>query len=526
LLKRYIDTALPSSIRGLIIGPAPWWGAPQKGLPRPSHEGISHTELARPRGLETPLKPLLADADLSPVSSVESPARASPSRLLLLSPNAVEEPAVGESRSRLGERPAIRDWSALLIVGGGFLATSFALLVLVDSSRSPGIWASVFVVSAYALVSRLEYEVGVGSVVPTQLILVPMLFVFPLGQVPLLVFAGLLGGAAVDVAVGRLHPKRVALTMMDAWHAVGPVVVLALAGEGPPRLDQAPLYLGALLAQFGAEFASCVVRDRISRGISTVAQLRYTLRSAPIDAALAPVGLCVAFVAYPDPLAIVLVLPLVWLLGVFASERRAGIDNALELRDAYRGTALLLGDVVEADDSYTGLHSRDVVHLSLAVADELGLDQSARRDTEFAALLHDVGKIRIPGEIINKPGRLTPEERAVMETHTIEGEKMLAQVGGLLGTIGGIVRSCHERWDGNGYPDGLAGEAIPRVARIVACCDAFSAMTTDRSYRKALPFAAAVTELRTHAGTQFDPTAVEALIGVVERGATSGRPTG
>jgi HD-GYP domain-containing protein (c-di-GMP phosphodiesterase class II) len=98
-----------------------------------------------------------------------------------------------------------------------------------------------------------------------------------------------------------------------------------------------------------------------------------------------------------------------------------------------------------------------------------------------------------------------------MEAHTVEGEKLLSQVGGLLGNVGRIVRSCHEDWDGTGYPDGLAGEDIPLAARIVRCCDAFSAMTTDRPYRKARPVAEAVAELRRCAGTDFDPDVVEAL---------------
>ena len=99
-----------------------------------------------------------------------------------------------------------------------------------------------------------------------------------------------------------------------------------------------------------------------------------------------------------------------------------------------------------------------------------------------------------------------------MERHTVEGEQLLLRVGGLLGEIGRVVRSCHERWDGQGYPDGLAGERIPLLARIVACCDAFNAMTSDRSYRKALPRAEAVAELRKCSGTQFDPRVVEALL--------------
>jgi HD-GYP domain-containing protein (c-di-GMP phosphodiesterase class II) len=234
-----------------------------------------------------------------------------------------------------------------------------------------------------------------------------------------------------------------------------------------------------------------------------------------VDAALAPVGLAVALAAQEHPAAVLLVLPLLALLGEFARERRARIDHTLELSHAYRGTAMLLGDVVEADDAYTGSHSRDVVTLVLDVCDRLGLSARDRRDAEFAALLHDVGKIRVPGEIINKPGPLTAKERAVMEAHTVEGEKLLSQVGGLLGNVGRIVRSCHEDWDGTGYPDGLAGEEIPLAARIVRSCDAFSAMTTDRPYRKARPVAEALEELRRCAGTDFDPAVVEALASAV-----------
>jgi HD-GYP domain-containing protein (c-di-GMP phosphodiesterase class II) len=142
------------------------------------------------------------------------------------------------------------------------------------------------------------------------------------------------------------------------------------------------------------------------------------------------------------------------------------------------------------------------------------LSPKLRRDAEFTALLHDVGKIRIPSEIINKPGPLDADERAVVELHTIEGEQMLEKVGGLLGEVGHLVRSCHERWDGAGYPDRLAEEAIPLVARVVCACDAYSAMTTDRPYRKALSEADALAELRRCSGTQFDPEVVDALIAV------------
>jgi HD-GYP domain-containing protein (c-di-GMP phosphodiesterase class II) len=176
---------------------------------------------------------------------------------------------------------------------------------------------------------------------------------------------------------------------------------------------------------------------------------------------------------------------------------------------------MLLGDVIEADDEYTGSHSRDVVDLVVGVADRLGLEPRERQQAEFAALLHDVGKVKIPADIINKAGPLDDAEWALMKTHTIVGEELLERIGGLLGEVGRIVRSCHERWDGKGYPDGLAGEEIPLVARIVCACDAWSAMTTDRSYRKARTDAEAAAELRVCAGTHFDPRVVDALIHVL-----------
>jgi putative nucleotidyltransferase with HDIG domain len=155
----------------------------------------------------------------------------------------------------------------------------------------------------------------------------------------------------------------------------------------------------------------------------------------------------------------------------------------------------------------------------LAVADELGLDAERRRNLEFGALLHDVGKIAIPKEIINKPGKLDPAEWMLVQTHTIEGQVMLERVGGFMREVGLIVRSHHERWDGQGYPDRLAGDAIPLEARIITCCDSWNAMRTDRSYRKALPYETAVAELTAHSGTQFDPAIVAVLLRIVARDA-------
>ncbi len=207
------------------------------------------------------------------------------------------------------------------------------------------------------------------------------------------------------------------------------------------------------------------------------------------------------------------------MLDNFSKERWARYAAALELNRAYRGTVMLLSDVLEHEDEYTADHSRSVVDLVNAVADELEIDPEARQELEFAAMLHDVGKISIPKEILHKPAALTDPEFEIIKHHTIEGQFMLDRVGGLLGRVGGVVRSCHERWDGKGYPDQLKGEEIPLAARIVFVCDAYNAMTTDRPYRAAMKPEAAAKELIDNAGTQFDPIIVAGLVSAIEQGA-------
>ena len=185
----------------------------------------------------------------------------------------------------------------------------------------------------------------------------------------------------------------------------------------------------------------------------------------------------------------------------------------LHISPRYRtiAVAMVLSDVVEAEDGYTASHCRSVGELAVWVADELGLGHRIRQELEIVALLHDIGKITIPKEILNKPAELTNDEFELMKTHTVEGQALLDQVGGRFARVGRVVRSCHERWDGSGYPDGLEGEEIPVVARIVFCCDAYSAMTTDRPYRRAMTPGAALDELSLGSGTQFEPRIVEAL---------------
>jgi HD-GYP domain-containing protein (c-di-GMP phosphodiesterase class II) len=423
---------------------------------------------------------------------------------------------IEQSRLRAFRRLSERDFCASLILAAGFMAAAAAMALLIPTHRSPSTLTIVLLVLAYAIASHVEFEVGTGSVLPTELILVPMLFLAPIGAVPLLVALGLCVGRIPALLARRLPPDRILLLLVNSWHAVGPALVLGLAGEGRASWQRWPVYLAALAAQFGFDIASCGTRERLALGLPLRAQLRFMRWAFVVDGMLAPVALAIVVTEYRQPYAFLLVLPVAALLAAFARERQTRIDHALELKHAYQRTAFLLGEIVEWNDAYTGLHSRQVVSFAVDVAHALGLGPYDRRKTEFAALLHDVGKIRVPPEIVNKAGPLTEDERRIMQTHTIEGERILGQVGGLLADVGHIVRSSHERFDGTGYPDGLAGDEIPLTARIVACCDALSAMVTDRPYRRALPVDEAIAELRSASGRQFDPLVVESLESLIE----------
>jgi putative nucleotidyltransferase with HDIG domain len=416
--------------------------------------------------------------------------------------------------TRRGERLLAREQ----IVDGAFAAAFFVVAVLfawfAPADRHLDVGLAVALVAAYALVARAEFPGGAGFGVPTQIVLVPMLLLLPTPSVPLLVALALLLTTSIDTLKGRVGRDRMLLSLADAWFALGPAIVLVLGDAQTPEWSDWPVYVAALAAQIVLEtlvFALRVWGCLGERPQTVFAELRIAHRA---DLLLAPVGLLAAFAAVDQPYAALLVVPLAGLFTIFAAERTARVEQTLELSGAYRGTALLLGDVIEADDEYTGQHTQDVVELTVAVADKLGVDDETRRAAEFGALLHDVGKVAIPNEIINKPGPLDDEEWAIMKTHTVEGQRMLERVGGLLARVGVVVRASHERYDGGGYPDGLAGEEIPLAARIVSACDAFNAMTTDRSYRKALSLEVAIAELRNNAGTQFDPDVVEALVGV------------
>jgi putative nucleotidyltransferase with HDIG domain len=224
----------------------------------------------------------------------------------------------------------------------------------------------------------------------------------------------------------------------------------------------------------------------------------------------------IGVLAFTLPLALILVS-----IRLYVARTRAAIGEAqqenealreanAELRNTHLATIAALSRHIEATGGYTGGHTERVAPLAVAIADRLGLSAEEREAVETGALLHDIGKIGIPERILHKPGPLDDEEWEVMKEHPEISDRILAEVN-LHPIVRQIARWSHERIDGHGYPDGLAGEQIPLAARIVLVADAYDAITSDRPYRRGRDAAAALAELHAHAGTQFCPTVLAAL---------------
>ncbi len=718
-----------------------------------------------------------------------------------------------ESRTRRLPR---RELLTELVAAGLFLLAAGALLLAPRATVGFDPALAALLVGLYALVSRVEFPVGVGYVVPSQLVLVPMLVLVAPGTVPLLVCAGLLLARLTDMAQRRGSAQRLLFSVPDAWHAVGPALVLVLAGEPRLGLDDLPLLGLALLAGCLFDAGSATLREAASRGIAPDLQIRVLALVWVVDGCLAPIGFLAAHVATHSAAALLLVLPLAALLMLLARDRHARIEQAqsrlqLAVRERSRlqsavrrmgdafaakldldalidivlrgsiealdadtgclrltgspprclpedapgdlratlaaaaeataasgrterrhddaGFALALPFDVDADegvrgtisiarrarpfqadevalltelvakgrtaaadilghhvlraqaisDPLTGLgnrrkmaeslkawfatadereprllmlfdldgfksyndtfghpagdallahlgtklaaavapygeayrlggdefcavlsieeerleeviasaaealsesgeefsisashgvvllpheagtleqalqladermyshkygrsgareqardvlmrtmqakqpnlreHSSEVAQLAVAVARRLGMDGEEIDEIARAAELHDVGKVGIPDAVLDKSAALDATEWELMHQHTILGERIL-NAAPALRPVARIVRSTHERWDGTGYPDRLRGTDIPLAARIVAVCDAYEAMTSDRAYRMAIGHDAACRELRDMAGSQFDPEVVGVFIEEIER---------
>ena len=374
------------------------------------------------------------------------PPSAGDRRLRLLSVEAIIEAERTRNSHTLRARPMGRGLRRAELIGGGlFLAAALALAVLGGVDSFSPATAAIYV-AAIAIASNVRIDVGPAFTVPIQAVFVPMLFALPAPVVPLLVPVALVLGMVPDVVRGRIAPSWLLTAASNSWFALGPALVLALAGEPSPDERFGILAL-ALAAQFAVDFAAAAAREQLFDDRSSLAGLLGEVKPIyALDFALSLLGLVVALAATSGygGWAVVLIAPLFVVLRFFSKERQERLGQLAELNDAYQGTALLLGDVVEADDSYTGEHSKGVVRLSIEVADALGLGPDGRRNVEFGALLHDVGKIAVPKEIVNKPGPLSEREWALMKTHTIEGQRMLERIGGFMAEIGTIVRASHE----------------------------------------------------------------------------------
>ncbi|MGH2997132.1 MAG: HD domain-containing phosphohydrolase, partial [Gaiellaceae bacterium] len=314
----------------------------------------------------------------------------------------------------------------------------------------------------------------------------------------------------VELSATMLDSPRTSVWLQDP--ATGDLRVEAEFGHGPEQKKR------LASARYPAEVANTFL-ERSSPFYITPEQLRQIdgVPEQETGFAIAPLvldggrGGCIAASLAPDGEYTERGL---WLLGGLAHQARLALTNAgnfQRLEETFFSTVEALANALEANDEYTSLHARWITDMSLRVGAELGLDNAALKRLELGALFHDIGKIGIPSAILSKPGRLTAAEREIVETHPELGERIIAPIE-LLQDVCPIVRHCHERWDGEGYPDGKAREEIPLESRIILVCDAFHAMTTDRPYRKRLSAAEACRRLEQSAGTQFDPRVVDVCL--------------
>lgn len=268
---------------------------------------------------------------------------------------------------------------------------------------------------------------------------------------------------------------------------------------------------------------SALSKPSVLEDESELASLRATLRLGPeASVCVAPLKVSLGrpgFVSVGDngPNGLAYCQKRMLLLAGMVDQAKLAIKSAASfesLEIAFLSTVEALAGALEAKDEYTSSHARWITDASLEMGKRLGLPPERLKNLEFGALFHDIGKIGIPHSILLKPGPLCDREWEIIKTHPELGEKILAPIA-RLASVRPIVRHCHERFDGGGYPDGLAADAIPLESRIIFVCDAFHAMTTDRPYRKRMSFADAHAVLRENMGTQFDPNIVSSLIALL-----------
>jgi len=277
------------------------------------------------------------------------------------------------------------------------------------------------------------------------------------------------------------------LSPLDGTHNF----LIMLAAAAAASITQSVVLLTVISLAIGADFFTLWRKTALGMVVEFLAM--------PTLGALYPV------LAHQNPLALVLMI--IPLLGPYLAFR-----NYYKLQKETRETFELLADLLDKRDVYTSEHSQRVTKIVEKILDQFPDLPSAQRETIIAAArIHDLGKIAISDAVLLKSGRLTEEEFEAIKQHPIESSEILGRLTPYR-EIALIARHHHERWDGTGYPDGLAGEQIPFGARVIAVADTYDAMTSNRSYRRARSHEEAIVEIRRCAGTQFDPVVVEAFL--------------
>jgi diguanylate cyclase (GGDEF)-like protein len=238
---------------------------------------------------------------------------------------------VAASRERVRTRLLGRERTVTYLLAGGFLVAAAGCALFLPSDVGFSAWVAALLVACYALVSQVEFETGPGSAVPTELVLVPMLFAVPPGVVPVLVASGLVLGGLLERARSRRHGERVAVLLCSSWHSVGPALVIGLLATGEPNWDDLPVYALAFAAQLVLDWASVLVRHTLGRGVPARDLVRPLAAVAVVDAGLAPLALLAAFAIAAEPVAILGVLPTAGLLYVLGVERRRRLDEGIVL---------------------------------------------------------------------------------------------------------------------------------------------------------------------------------------------------
>lgn len=333
-------------------------------------------------------------------------------------------------------------------------------------------------------------------------------------------FAALAVGSAVLVEelVHRRPPTRIAFNVSNYVLTIS-LASLVVGLIGDPRAiivghEHAPLAAMVVLVSFVYYLVNDILTSAImalATGRSLVYLIRTNGRTTILaDAAAGLVGVLFAVIWVGEPL---------WtmLLAIPGAVIAKAFQYIRQLERETREAVGYLAEVIDHRDTSTFHHSERVADYAVAIARELRLDEGLIELVEQAATVHDLGKIGVPDRILLKPGPLTAEERTAMWLHAEIGSRILGQFR-LFGAGASIVRHHHEAFDGSGYPDGLAGQAIPMGARVVAVADALDAMTSDRPYRQALSLDEALARFRAGAGSQWDPVVVEAMLALVEAG--------